>query len=268
MGNKYSEEFMRDAVKTVSEGGLTVTAAARKIGVNYEALREWCRQSKLEKSYATFIHRYKRHIKKERFISFHDYLTFLEDSGVTHTTPYNASSYMKYFEFASKSESTILDDCLSLIRKSAEAGYFVAGDADYTISLHCSDSREYWLEGYEDEFEKGKIHFIEDDNPNSGAYKIISQKEFIDFYSFSLEDFNWKYLDLHICNEQDAYMSDKFKSVFLQDINKILPNFMVAVCSETTYELQDGGGRSYYLVFGYNPKTKQGEGLFIEDVCL
>ena len=54
-----------------------------------------------------------------------------------------------YFDFSSESGSTVLDDCLSLIRQSAAAGCFVAGGDSYSIDLECPD--ECMLEGYEDE---------------------------------------------------------------------------------------------------------------------
>jgi len=37
----YSEEFRAGAVKMVVEQGLTMSAAAKRLGVNYHTVREW-----------------------------------------------------------------------------------------------------------------------------------------------------------------------------------------------------------------------------------
>ena len=269
MGSKYTEEFRRNAVRTVSKGNVTVTEAARKLGINYKTLREWCRQAKLEKNYQSFISLYREHRNKRSIVSLHDYLLFLEDIGISHSTPMNYSDFTICFEFASKSESTIIDDCVSLLRKSAQAGYFVAGEKDYAIGLGVSDVEDWYAESYEETFKKGKFHLIDEDNTDSGVYKIISQKEFIDFYSFYLEncqiegDYLEELVEWDSCGE---FIADNFKQEFIQDMNKILPNFMVIEWNGNAYDVPDFGV-SYYVIFGYNPKSKRGECLFFDDVC-
>jgi transposase len=48
MGNKrYSEEFKAGAVNLVVEQGLTVSAAAKRLGVNYHTLRDWVQGARL-----------------------------------------------------------------------------------------------------------------------------------------------------------------------------------------------------------------------------
>ena len=110
---------------------------------------------------------------------------------------------------------------------------------------------------------------IDEDNTDSGVYKIISQKEFIDFYSFYLENCQIEGNYLEELVEWDScgeFIADNFKQEFIQDMNKILPNFMVIEWNGNAYDVPDFGV-SYYVIFGYNPKTKRGEGLFFDDVC-
>ena len=45
-----------------------------------------------------------------------------------------------------------------------------------------------------------------------------------------------------------------------------LPNFIVIHWDGNAYDVPEFG-ISYYVIFGYNPKTKQGEGLFYVDAC-
>ena len=42
----YSEEFKAGAVRMVVEQGLTMSAAARRLGINYHAVREWVREAR------------------------------------------------------------------------------------------------------------------------------------------------------------------------------------------------------------------------------
>ena len=48
MGNKrYSEEFKAGAVNLIVAQGLTVSAAAKRLGVNYHTVRDWVSAAKL-----------------------------------------------------------------------------------------------------------------------------------------------------------------------------------------------------------------------------
>jgi transposase len=43
---KYSDEFKAGAVQMVVEQGLTVAAAAKRLGVNYHSVRDWVRSAR------------------------------------------------------------------------------------------------------------------------------------------------------------------------------------------------------------------------------
>jgi transposase len=42
----YGDEFKREAVRLVLDGGLSCSQVSRDIGVNVSTLRDWCRQAR------------------------------------------------------------------------------------------------------------------------------------------------------------------------------------------------------------------------------
>ncbi|EEG76277.1 transposase [Dethiobacter alkaliphilus] len=44
--NRYSEEFKKDAIKLVQEGGRPVNSVANDLGINAQTLRNWLKEEK------------------------------------------------------------------------------------------------------------------------------------------------------------------------------------------------------------------------------
>ncbi len=44
--NRYSEEFKKDAMKLVQEGGRPVNSVAKDLGINPQTLRNWLKEEK------------------------------------------------------------------------------------------------------------------------------------------------------------------------------------------------------------------------------
>ncbi|EEG76142.1 transposase IS3/IS911 family protein [Dethiobacter alkaliphilus AHT 1] len=44
--NRYSEEFKKDAIKLVQEGGRSVNGVAKDLGINAQTLRNWLKEEK------------------------------------------------------------------------------------------------------------------------------------------------------------------------------------------------------------------------------
>jgi len=42
--NRYSEEFKKDAIKLVQEGGRTANSVAKDLGINPQTLRNWLKE--------------------------------------------------------------------------------------------------------------------------------------------------------------------------------------------------------------------------------
>ena len=273
---KYTDDFRRDVVTLVTEQGYTVSEAARMYGVNVKSIRKWRQRFAIEKSYSLFIAEYMRLRGKRKFYTLKDYLVFLENNGIRCNLP--SCGDQEYFSFETKSRSTVQADCISLLRKSAELGYFVYGDRKYKIQLRRVEYYDY----DEDEiyFREADAKWIEEDNSYSGVYRLFegeSIQEFVDCYLdlfplrlSHIEVGPWSdelYTSWERSSDRDIYMSKTFKYVFIEELRRILDNLYLNVCSDSAFTLVDGTGISYYLLFGYNSRTKQGEGLLQEYNC-
>ena len=258
----------------VTEQGYTVSEAARMYGVNVKSIRKWRQRFAIEKSYALFIAEYMRLRGKWKFYTLKDYLVFLENNGIRCNLP--RCGDQEYFSFETKSRSTVQADCISLLRKSAELGYFVYGDRKYKIQLRRVECFDY----YEDEiyFREADAKWIEEDNSYSGVYRLFegeSIQEFVhcylDLVSLRLSHIEmgpWSdelYTSWERSSDRDEYMSKTFKYVFIEELRRILDNLYLIVCSDSAFTLVDGTGTSYYLLFGYNSKSKKVEGLLQRD---
>ena len=235
----------------------------------------------MKNAYKVFVDYFESKKPSAGFHSLREYIDWFERQFGEITTPSNSSTTTFYFTFDAVSEETIFDDVLNELigrlplnfeddKGELEEYVKVVGTAT-TVQRYLDSSDEGLFYSIldlksEDSFIQVYIDLSSDFmHYHPDLEECLNQMESWDeFRSYEEDEDGYAHVDW---KELGEYISDHLIQHVYDDLGKLLNEFSVTKCAGTWFEVDDSLGVSYYVLSGYNPKSKCGEAYVIEDSC-
>ena len=177
--------------------------------------------------------------------------------------------------FDAQSKETILDDVVFKLRNSSISGLINSKDSTHVFDVRCTDLKsEYeYHEAIADELDDITWQWIDDKDHELGVCRIYNRKdhtEILDIFFIAFDEFLTEY-EKKVSQiefdygyfEFEAYVIEHLKKEIIDHLANVIEKFTVIYCSGSLYDSVDGDHNGYFVLFGYNPNYRYGEGWVI-----
>ena len=246
------------------------------------------KKSDLKYLYQLFLEYLKEDYSKITITSISDYMVWLKKHDLKVG---DSGSYVESYAFKVDidNHSSIVDSVIEKIRQYSVAGLSTNTDVDRLFDTRCHDLEvEY---EYQEAVDNDDINWkwLDDENNKLGLCRIYNRNEYDDVLSVFFTDY---YLTIHPDFEKKLLQSDKAKHMsfvdiqdgqvaivddqpmfyieehlikeILKDLDDIVEKLSVLYCSGSLFDSVDGDHNGYFVLSGYNPTSKCGDGWIID----
>lgn len=233
---------------------------------------------KMKKAYKVFEDYFESQKPSAGIHSLREYIDWFGKFGEI-TTPINSSSTTFKFTFDSTSEATVLGDLLKVLKDQLDMDFFDEDDDSKDFKENCCSEKSIKLYSDSDhgdcffyrvldlKSEGSFIHVYTDFRASMDEHpdfeeRLNQMESWDEFESYEEDEDGYVSVDW---KDLDNYIRDHFIRHVYGDLNKLLKGFTVLHCAGHWYGVYDSIGESYYVLAGYNPKSKCGEAYVLED---